>query len=232
MPEERSARPLPLPDEAFDDLALIVGNADKLAEICECVAQTRAVRNLKSITASVFEKTGLPERQAKSIVGALLALHQLRSRLELDGKRFLEGLGSRFAEMAREKGQEELIESWEKGFDTIRQVFDEGSAFGILNKATELVYSHQNVFTDARLLTDVRPVYDQDAQKILRMVVTHQLILDYVDGRQHKRLYVAVDATDLTTLEEQCKRARDKASVASRSLDDLWPTSVIGESDE
>jgi hypothetical protein len=65
------------------------------------------------------------------------------------------------------------------------------------------------------------------------MVVTHQLVLQYSDGSSDKRIYVAVDASDIKMLEQQCQRARDKAAVVSKSMEGLdWVTYIVGENDE
>jgi hypothetical protein len=233
MTAEAKRDPLPLPEEAFDDVALVVRNADKLARVCEVLATSKAVSSLAEASESVSKEAGLSEAEARTIIGTLLALHRLRSQLELSTAEFLEGLAGAVALLARKRAQEELLKSWESGLAGIRAALDEDSALGALDKATELIYSHQNVLMKARVLTDLRPVYDKPAAKIVRMVVTHQLILDYLDGSSRKRLYVAIDAVDLKKLEEQCRRAEDKARVVSESLKDLpWPTSRIGEKNE
>ncbi len=233
MPEEKPIRSRPLPDDAYEDLALIVSHADKLGQICEAVEQTKTFLNMKNVAIAAAEKTGLAEEKAREVVSVLLNFHRLRSRLELEIDDFVEWLGKFFLEFAQEKNKEELLEAWEKGLASIKGVLDEGSAVGILNKAIGLVYAHQNVLGDARLLTDLRPVYDKGAKKILRMVITHQLVLEYTDGASDKRLYLAIDASDIEKLEHQCKRARDKADVALQSSEECdWITHIVGENDE
>jgi len=233
MPEGATPEPLPLPEEAFDDVALVIRNADKLARLCEIVAPSKAVSSLAELSESVSQGVGLSQTDARTVMGTLLALHRLRSQLELSSDKFFEGLAVCVAEQAPKRGQEDLLGLWESGMCAIRAALDDDSAFGILDKATELIYSHQNVLREARVLTDLRPVYDNAGARIVRMVVTHQLVMDYLDGSSRKRLYVAIDADDLKKLEEQCRRAEDKAGVAAESLKDMpWPTSRIGEKDE
>lgn len=233
MPEETAPPSLPLPKEALDDVSLVVKNADKLPRICEAVAGTEAVQSLAKLTGLVSAEIGLPNGEARAIVGTLLTLHRLRSQLGQSSEVFLAGLATWFAEMTKEEGKEELSTLWERGLPHIRDALGEDSAFATLDKATELVYSHQNVLREVRILTDLRPVYDKAASKIVRMVVTHLLRVDYLDGSSAERLYIAIDAGDLEKLEEQCTRAKDKAAVVAKSLENMpWPTSVIGENDE
>jgi len=233
MTAEAKRDPLPLPEEAFDDVALVVRNADKLARVCEVLATSKAVSSLAEVSKSVSKEADLPEAEARTIIGTLLALHRLRSQLKLSSAEFLDGLAARLAELDPGHTQGDLLKSWDSGLAEIRAALDEDSAFGALDKATELIYSHQNVLREARVLTDLRPVYNKAADAIVRMVVTHQLILEYLDGSSRKRLYVAIDAVDLKELKEQCERAADKARVVSESLKDLsWPTSRIGEENE
>jgi hypothetical protein len=233
MATEAKREPLPLPEEAFDDVALVVRNADKLARLCEIVAPSKAVSSLAELSESASQEVGLSQGDARTIMGTLLALHRLRSQLELSVDEFVDGLASCVAELAAKRNQQDLLKAWESGSAAVRAALDDDSAFGVLDKATELIYSHQNVLREARVLTDLRPVYDKPAKDIRRMVVTHQLVLDYLDGASRKRLYVAIDASDLRKLEEQCRRAEDKANVVSEALKDMpWPTSRIGVKNE
>ena len=176
---------------------------------------------------------GRPPEEVGSIIGTFLALLRLRRQLGMEGDEFLQSLAAYVAEAAKKKDEPRLVDLWGRGLPQIRQALDEDGSFAVLDKATELVYSHQNVLNDVRLLTDIRPVYDKGARTILRMVVTHQLVLVYMDGSSVKRLYVTVDAEDVQKLEEQCRRAKDKAGVVQRSLEDKpWRTTVIGGSNE
>lgn len=233
MPEDNSKTSRPLPDDAYQSLVLILSYADKLSKICESVEQTNNFLSMRKLAEAVAEKTGIAEEEAFDIVGSLIAFQNLRNQLNLDVDGFIEWLSEPLVDFAHEEGKEVEAEAWQKELTRIKEVFDEDSAFGVMSKAIELVYAHQNALIDARLLTDLRPVYDKQAKKMLRMVVTHQLVLKYSEENSEKKIYLAVDASDLEKLEKECKRARDKANVVSESMKDLdWATCIVGENNE
>jgi len=233
MPEEKNRSSRPLPDEAYEDLAFIVSYADKLPQICEAVEQTKDFVNLNSLSLKVTEQTDMETEDARQLLSNLLKFQRLRSNNEHLIDDFWRWLEKPFVEFVKEQGKEYLAEAWETNSSLIKDVLDEGSALGILDKAVEILYEHQNVLKDAQLLTDLRPVYDKEATEILRMVVTHQLVLNYSDGSSDKKISLTVDSSDLDILENQCRRAREKAKVALKSMQGLgWTTYIAGESDE
>lgn len=236
MTNEKKENNRPLPDVAYEDLALIVGNADKLNQICESIEHTKAFLSLKKLVSNAAKMTGLDEEKVSHIISGLLQFHRIRDdRFQIGDNidDFMGWLEKNFVEFARDQGKEELINSWKEAESKIKEVLDESSPFGILFKATELVYSHQNLTTGIRILTDLRPVYDKEAQQILRMVITHQLVLSYNDGSSNQRIHLAVDQDDLDDLLIQCERARAKARVASKSTEICgWPTCIVGEKDD
>ncbi len=233
MPEEKNRSSRPLPDEAYEDLALIVSHADKIPQICEAVKHTKDFLNLNSLVLKVTEQTDMETEDTRQLLINLLKFQRLRSNNEHLIDDFFGWLGESFIEFVKNQGKEELAEKWKTYNSILKEVLDEGSALGILDKAIGILYEHQNVLKDARLLTDLRPVYDREATEILRMVVTHQLVLNYSDGSSDKKISLTVDSSDLDILENQCRRAREKAKVALKSMQGLgWTTYIAGESDE
>jgi hypothetical protein len=102
--------------------------------------------------------------------------------------------------------------------DAIDKVSDD-HPIAIALKAQTLVYSHQNIFLNAKLITDIRPVFSDDASKIDELVVTHMLTLDYTDGTQRNTvLTLAMDQDDIEVLQLQCERAARKTLTLRNEL--------------
>jgi hypothetical protein len=94
----------------------------------------------------------------------------------------------------------------------------------ITTKAVWVQMEHLNVFDSARVLTDVRPVFDRDPDaEPDYMVVIHNLKISYSENGEMKEFFVALDSTDLGKIRDVIERAAKKEkSVKSR----LIPTGV------
>lgn len=67
------------------------------------------------------------------------------------------------------------------------------------------------VFHTCRVLTDLRPVFDEDPSGgPLGMLMTHVLKIDFVEDRRSKSLRVAMTKSDLEMLRETINRAFEK----------------------
>jgi hypothetical protein len=90
--------------------------------------------------------------------------------------------------------------------------------FRTVAKALELSYDYMNLLEAARIVTDVRPVYDETAARVEGLIVsfTLRLLFDSADGSHS--LSIAMDEKDVSTLEEQCQRALIKAKTAVTAI--------------
>jgi hypothetical protein len=104
----------------------------------------------------------------------------------------------------------------------------------LVTKAMELSYDYTNLLRKARILTDIRPLFDEQGDAVEAAVVTHTLRLGYSSECGNHELSVALDLQDVKKLRDQCDRAIKKASsirdefVRSTSK----PCLISGESEE
>ena len=81
----------------------------------------------------------------------------------------------------------------------------------------------ERVFCQARILTDLRPVFGQvieDGPKA--MVVVHLLKLTFHKGSEkHQEFFVSLDGDDLKTLRGLIDRAEAKAKTLKSSIKDV-----------
>jgi hypothetical protein len=82
-------------------------------------------------------------------------------------------------------------------------------------KALDLLYSNERNFVGSRIVSDIRPIFGDDAAEVpSAVVIAHRLEVEYVDPAGHNRtLQFALDHEDLATLRSTVERAQTKASV-------------------
>ena len=81
-------------------------------------------------------------------------------------------------------------------------------------KALQLGWDHKHVHSKARIVTDIRPVFDDGKDEILGAVIFHILRLEYHDGDQEDNISVAMDKDDVQALRDACDEALKKAESA------------------
>jgi hypothetical protein len=88
-----------------------------------------------------------------------------------------------------------------------------GSLLVTADKAKELQVQRERNFCDARILTDLRPVFGSDATSApTAITVIHTLKIGYHDSGSpdHREFYVAIDGADIKSLKASLERAEQK----------------------
>ena len=81
-------------------------------------------------------------------------------------------------------------------------------------KAKELLQEAQRLLLDARILTDIRPVFGEDiGENPTAFILTHTLKLHYHEGGEHREFFVALDEQDIASLKRMSERAQRKTIV-------------------
>lgn len=84
--------------------------------------------------------------------------------------------------------------------------------------ALDLSYDYANLLQTARILTDIRPIFDAGASVIEGAVVSYTLRLKYDSLDGDHSLSIALDEKDILRLQEQCERAIKKAALARERM--------------
>src|SRR5206468_2991943 len=87
-------------------------------------------------------------------------------------------------------------------------------------KARDLAFDFERLYTRARILTDIRPIYDDPRNAIVGADIIQSLRLDYVssDG-DTKTITIALDIPDLEQLKKCCEDALQKSEVARKLIE-------------
>jgi hypothetical protein len=166
---------------------------------------------------------------AGHIVRPLLAFHAIIRQRGLTPDEILEGV--RYGVKASKDGWSETeLERW----GTVEPFLGEllqMPAVRLVATALDLSYEYQNLLQGARIVTDIRPVFNADADGIEGAVVSHTLRIRYDNTEGDHSLSIAMDINDIRELERQCKRALKKAETAQALMRERTniPTIISGE---
>ncbi len=176
------------------------------------------------------KRTGSSE-VVESLGRVILGLGSLELRGITDLQGLLDDLDSDLREVWAD--DQSKIERWNRIRPLLAQIPSIDSVRMTL-KALDVSYEYANLLQYSRIMTDVRPIFNEGGDQIEGAVVSFTLRMTFLNAGQPKSLSIAVDAADLKILLEQCQRALRKAETAKRrfSSADIGIPLAIAGSDE
>lgn len=169
--------------------------------------------NLKEIISEL-----LPDDSGTSeiIVRQMLSLSSLHRERSLTVDEVFEGLWYGINN-AKDKWPNNKIKQWKSLESHLKELFFNPLVVNI-SKALDLSYDYANLFQSAKIITDIRPVFDEEASSVEGVVVSHTLRINYDTDEGDKSLSVAVDINDIGLLIKSCERALVKAKTTKKFI--------------
>jgi hypothetical protein len=95
-------------------------------------------------------------------------------------------------------------------------------------KALDISYDFERVYIAGRLLTSIRPVFDDPRESIVGSTIVQTLRIEYVAGNgDQSSISIAVDADDIRQLMTECERSLNKAKTAKTQIEHKWNLEAI-----
>ncbi len=108
--------------------------------------------------------------------------------------------------------------SLEEGFDTLAALL-QSPQLVLVSKAVDLAGTYAQVLHTSRIVTDVRPIFNDSPDiGLVGSVIVHTLQVSSFTASGFEELFVAMDTEDLTQLRGQIDRAITKAELVRREL--------------
>ena len=236
MPDRERDAVLAISDTIRNDLAHLAGYADRLAQIARVIAQSHP--GAESVPGAELANTvgasvGSSSDDARHLLFTIWNLYHLQKSMHVSAAKLIDEVTASLETRAPDPWKAEHLGAWRKAHDEIVSLLDtmtDEHPLVVSGKAATLGQEHQNLLVEARIVTDVRPVFNSAANRVLESLIIHTLLLGYFDGVKTRRIEFALDASDVANLRRLCDRAERKATVLRAALKDLpWNTTVLGE---
>jgi hypothetical protein len=215
------------------------GQQDELAIVCELgpgpLAQVRQRLEDRPPTVS--------RRKIQETIGSVLGVRECRAltrflmsgavavrRLPSTPKDFLEGLDSHLKSL---KDDNRFVQ-WDKCRPELELLLGV-SSITYAAKAFDISYDFERVFTAGRLITSIRPIFNDEKDEIVGSTVVQTLRLEYASQQgERTSLSVALDLDDVENLQKSCAEAiiKAKASITLIEAKCRIEAIMIGEKDE
>jgi hypothetical protein len=96
-----------------------------------------------------------------------------------------------------------------------------------VSKAARLQRDGERLYCNAKILSDIRPVFSHDPTlRPLGAVLTHTLKIGFHEGGEHQEFHVVLDVDDLLALSEVIYRAQAKDKTLRKLLKESKLTSL------
>jgi len=103
-------------------------------------------------------------------------------------------------------------------------------------KARDLAFDFERLFARSRILTDIRPVFDDERNIIVGADITQTLRLDFFSPERTttNSMSFALDLADIEQLRKACEEALRKAKAARNLIDEKTGLNAVlaGEDDQ
>lgn len=161
----------------------------------------------------------------ESVLHEIFDMHKARLNASKDGFS-IEDFSGAVAEAASSAKSKEF--PFEKGDgkilkERLMRIFEGRKGLNVTVKAMGVMADQDHVFLEARILTDIRPVFNSKGDSVEAAVIVHNLRIHYGQDSDHRDFYVALDTSDIQLLRE----ALDRADMKAKCLQGVLKTSGV-----
>jgi hypothetical protein len=117
----------------------------------------------------------VPAERVTDVAGQLVALTQLEREQELSANEIVDSLTDSLLRLPPDAAwSENDLRRWRELREPLVELLSQPN-LATIAQAVRLSFDYANVLTQARILTDIRPLFNDDADKVLGAVVSQTL---------------------------------------------------------
>jgi len=228
----KSLPKIPVPANAYESLAALVDlGPERVAKLAELASAKQGVVQLpNSLSRAISEwaqELKVPVGMlAKAVTNVIIPANGLRIEYDLRQPEFVEAFRESVKQRASDDWKKKYEDKWPEIAAALAPLFLPDNVFSVTMKVAQLLGSQAAVLLDAKVLTEMRPIYDEAAKRIQTFVRTNTLILTYhQDGCPHT-IHVSMDSNDLRKMAVAIRRA-EKKNVVAKDQAAAWGVDLL-----
>lgn len=119
------------------------------------------------------------------------------------------------------------LSTWPSCVPAMRDLLQSESIM-LAAKALDVTNDAERLMRTSRIITSVRPVFNDTRDEIVASGIAHSLTIEFMDAGNHLRsCSFTLNLRDMHRLGEQCAKAAQKAEVIRRNLTTGWHVEVF-----
>jgi hypothetical protein len=202
--------PLHIPESSRDALILLNEMSDASASaLDDAIAAAAPSVSIRALAQEISSKTQLDNSQATKIVEALYGLFSISPEVNNQSEKVVSDVIR-----AMKVATPDAMKSWDPLQRRLAHLLSSTTGFGLTAKGMDVATESENVYFDARILTDLRPIFLADPpERPVANVVIHNLKIEFMRNRETKEIYFALNPEEVKSLQEVLTRALAKERV-------------------
>lgn len=201
-----------IPKSAADEIAVLATFAGRLSELIDAANRQEPALTPWEVIAAISKEVDTSGETLRQIFNALENLKNLADEFG-SAEQVIENITTNLKDdvvASLNKNRREIVAALEQ--------YSSDNAVTISYKAQRLTYLRENIYQEAEVITDARPVFDGRGEKIIEYLITHSLVASYFHNGQIESIHLAMDAADVLRLRKACDRAIVKAKTLKTEL--------------
>jgi hypothetical protein len=209
-----------VPSEYISGIKKLAAFDDQIAEsLIETLRELPlALDRQQLITQVVDHVQGVNDTEVEELLRVLFSLCDLCANTDLSSNELSSQISKAAAkeqELSHLSPQQIIILE-----DRLRRLLDAGGTIASSYKAQVVLGDHKYLFANARVFTDMRPIFDSDASsEPLAIGIVHTLKVQYRGLEGANEFFVTLDKLDLKQMEQEIQRAIKKEDTIRAMLD-------------
>lgn len=230
MKKENFFRDISLPKSRLDDIGVVAKFYNKIPKIIKSLLEIGPIKDFHDHMDKIASDSEMALSDASNLFHVLLRLISLRNSLDISSSILYEVITINIEGKAPNDWKKINLQKWRKSKKQLIEALEVDGILSISHKAILLTVSYQNLFRESNIITDIRPIFNTNADEFIGSTITHKLQIEYYDGKDRNTMYFTLDSKDIAKLKKLCERAEKKSKVL-KDLTNKLPgqTIIIGE---
>ena len=205
---------LTIPDEHTNGLSRILAlQPEEAASISRALTEAKSAKVKEMMDLIIGAVAAMEVKPAWQIAQTLSSLYAARNAMDLPVEVFIHDV---INAARKQLDQGEPLPATAEA--TLRALLSV-NPLSMMAKARELHIDHEHIFCNARVISDMRPVFDANIEEApTGFTVAHTLKIGYHHGDKHTSIYIAMDKQDIESMIETLQRAQQKSATLAK----LW----------
>ncbi len=171
------------------------------------------------LSKEISGKLNIEKSTLDAIIPLIFSLFSAKESLGIDVDSFTDGIVE-----ALERTGDEKLKPTKNLKEQLIELLSTKDSFYFTFKANNLLAEREKLLLDTNILTDIRPVFDDDQDyKIKCSLIIHNLKIEFLEHSEHKEIFFALDSDDLKKLKDNITRAEKK----EKSIREQFKTSNV-----
>jgi DNA-binding Lrp family transcriptional regulator len=222
------ARTLQLPEAVRRDLLQLVTHADQIVRFLQGTENHKPSASPGRFSRPLAHSLSISNTDAGRLLNALQNLQIINQETKNYEKTF---------EIITDRLTADVRDKWISAKAIILSILTLVNADHpaiISQKARRLSFEYERIFVSSDILTDLRPVFTSDGEKLLETIIQHKLVITQHDSsHRDSDIHFVLDARDVINLKNACERAIKKAKVLQDTLGSFsLVTEVLSDDEE